>query len=280
VIDLQGSDRQWGVRGAQFTSFGVIEGAATPLFVRMAMRAGSLFDERERQELRMRVLDDILARARERDPTSKPTAVTNQNPLAVWLNYLLYHLSLTDPDRVKATKIEPEPFALSLLALERLAAEPFLTKVDRSSTPLEKLYFRVALSFPGERRGYAANVASLLRRSLEADAVFYDFDYQAQLARPNMDILLQDIYRNRCELVVVFLCAEYANKQWCGLEWRAVRDLIKNREDARVMLVRFDDANIDGTFSLDGFIDARQTSVEQLSELVLQRLACLPSRTS
>lgn len=39
--NLKDSDLQWGVRGAELTSFGVIEGEACNLFVRMAKRAGS-----------------------------------------------------------------------------------------------------------------------------------------------------------------------------------------------------------------------------------------------
>jgi hypothetical protein len=41
--------------------------------------------------------------------------------------------------------------------------------------------------------------------------------------------------------VVVVLCADYERKEWCGLEWRAVRDLIKRRQEQRVMLLLADE---------------------------------------
>lgn len=114
-----------------------------------------------------------------------------------------------------------------------------------------------------------------LRPSLGTDEIFYDHDYQAQLARPNVDIVLQDIYRKRSALVVVFLCKEYAQKQWCGLEWRAIRDIIKTRKDDQIMFVRFDDEPVDGVFSIDGYIDARTYGPENVAEFVLTRLNTL-----
>ena len=38
-------------------------------------------------------------------------------------------------------------------------------------------------------------------------------------------------------LIVVVLCADYQQKEWCHLEWRAIRDLIKKRHD-RIMFLR------------------------------------------
>ena len=199
--------------------------------------------------------------------------VTNDNPLAIWLNYLLYHLSMTNPGRERAPKIEPDPFSLSLLALERLAKDLAIGKIDRSARPLSEIRFKVSMSFPGERRAYVAEVVNALRPDLGPDSIFYDHDYQAQLARPNLDTLLQGIYRNQSELIVIFLCAEYANKQWCGLEWRAVRDIIKSKEDDRIMFVRFDDTPIDGVFSIDGYIDVRSFAVQDVARFITDRLA-------
>jgi hypothetical protein len=169
----------------------------------------------------------------------------------VWLNYLLYYLSLTRPRRKLNNRIEPDPFALSLLALERLAGDAGFGRIDDNIVlPLQNLRFRVAMSFPGERRPFVASVVDTLRAELGTNTVFYDHDYQAQLARPNLDTLLQRIYRHNSDLIVVFLCSEYAEKEFCGLEWRAIRDIIKTREDDRIMLIRFDNASIDGVFSI------------------------------
>lgn len=272
AANVMDSEIQWGIRGADLSCFAVLEGDCCDLFVRMAQRAGSLFDGEEVKAIQTRVVEEVIAAEQLRQKSSKPVSVTNQNPLAVWLNYLLYHLSLTNPGREHSRKIEPDPFSLSLLALERLLSDHAIGKTDRSMRPLSELSFRVAMSFPGEHRAYVASVVQALREPLGPDAIFYDHDYQAQLARPNLDTLLQDIYRNRSVLVVVFLSEKYAEKEWCGLEWRAIRDIIKAKNDEQIMFVRFDDAQIDGVFSIDGYIDARIYEPDAVAGFVETRL--------
>ncbi|MBL0920313.1 MAG: TIR domain-containing protein [Hydrogenophaga sp.] len=270
--NLRNSDLKWGVRGAELTCFGVLEGEGCELFLRMAQRAGTLFDEKEANTLKSKMTQEIQDAELARHAPAKPALVSNDNPLALWLNYLLFHLSLTNPGRERAQRIDPDPFTLSLLALERLFSQRSIEKVDKSVQPLSSLRFKVAMSFPGERRQYVSATVSALRPHLPPDSIFYDYDYQAQLAKPNLDILLQDIYRNRTDLVVIFLCEEYTEKQWCGLEWRAIRDLIKQKKDDQIMFVRFDDAPVDGVLSLDGYVDARVHTPEKLAEFIQQRV--------
>ncbi|TAN53869.1 MAG: TIR domain-containing protein [Methylococcaceae bacterium] len=132
--------------------------------------------------------------------------------------------------------------------------------------------FRVALSFPGEHRAYVAQIADCLAQQLGRRQVFYDRWYEVELAKPNLDLHLQAIYHDQADLVVVFLCKEYNQKQWCGLEWRALRDLIKRREDALLLPIRLDDADIPGLLSIDGYVDAQGRPAEEIAALILQRL--------
>jgi hypothetical protein len=186
-----------------------------------------------------------------------------------WLAIARETLAILQPDNL-------QPSERSAVAPVR-KDEPHNTKTPGPGYSLQSIRFRVAMSFPGERRGFVARVVDTLRHELGTDTVFYDHDYQAQLARPNLDTLLQGIYRNNSDLVVVFLCAGYAQKQWCGLEWRAIRDIIKTRDDERIMLIRFDDTNIDGVFSIDGYIDGNTHSESDIAQFILHRLATLPS---
>jgi len=86
-----------------------------------------------------------------------------------------------------------------------------------------------------------------------------------------MDLLLQGVYRNQTDLLVVFLSAQYAARDWCGLEWRTIRDLIKSRQSDRVMLVRLDDSPIAGLLSIDGYLDAKNMNPHELADQILQR---------
>ncbi|NQV27777.1 MAG: TIR domain-containing protein [Rhodopirellula sp.] len=132
--------------------------------------------------------------------------------------------------------------------------------------------FDVALSFPGEHRTFVEEVAKSLSRSLTREKVFYDRFYEAELARPNLDTYLQHIYHNDVNLVVVVLCKEYDEKEWCGLEFRAIRDLIKKRRDDEIMFVRVAQGDVKGVFGIDGYVDAQNRPASEIAGVIRDRL--------
>ena len=138
--------------------------------------------------------------------------------------------------------------------------------------PKPKKRFDVALSFPGEYRDFVKTIADKLAEELGRDRIFYDNYSEAELGRMNLDTYLQDIYHNHAELIVVFLCAEYKEKEWCGLEWRAIRDLAKQKKIAEIMPIRFDSADIPGFFSIDGYINAEGREPLEIADLITERL--------
>lgn len=140
---------------------------------------------------------------------------------------------------------------------------------------LEEMNFRVAFSFPGELREYVEQVSTCVKAKLGPLAVFYDNDFIAQLARPNLDTLLQTVYLKNSDLVAVFLSSDYEKKMWCGIEWRAVRSFINNRSDETVMFFRADGAEIPGVFAHDGYIDISKFPPEQAAQFVLERVRLL-----
>ena len=135
-----------------------------------------------------------------------------------------------------------------------------------------KKRFDVALSFPGEYRKQVKSIAEKLAKALGQERVFYDEYYKAELARLDLDTYLQTIYHDQSELIAVFLCAEYEKKDWCKLEWRAVRDLIKQKESDAVMPLRFDKTHISGLFSIDGYVEITDSNLDEVAQLILQRL--------
>jgi len=132
--------------------------------------------------------------------------------------------------------------------------------------------FRVALSFPGERREYVEAVANLLSEKLGSDRVLYDKYYEHEFARPNLDTYLQKLYHDESELIAVFLCSDYVEKDWCGLEWRAIKDLIKRRDVSTIMPLRFDGTEVPGLFSTDGYVSIGSRPPKAIADLILRRL--------
>jgi hypothetical protein len=165
---------------------------------------------------------------------------------------------------------QPDAVFVTVLVLEAISK----CSAARVSRPAAQMpdQFEIALSFPGDVRQRVEQLADDLGKTLPKGSVFYDKYFTAQLARPDLDTFLIDIYRNRSKLVVVFVGDTYQRREWCGLEWRAVRDLIKAKAGDRVMFVRIDDGNVDGLLSIDGYVDLRHTNREELAKLVRQRL--------
>jgi hypothetical protein len=118
--------------------------------------------------------------------------------------------------------------------------------------------FDIALSFPGEHRPFvevAAHRAAVVGR----ERVLYDKFYEAEFARMGLDVYLPRLYREQSELIVLFLCPEFATKRWCRLEWRHVRQLVASAAASRIMLVSFGwpgDLSKVGILSGDGYVDS------------------------
>ncbi|MEG6585414.1 toll/interleukin-1 receptor domain-containing protein [Dendrosporobacter sp. 1207_IL3150] len=146
-----------------------------------------------------------------------------------------------------------------------------------STKPIDitKHIFDISFTFAGESRDVVKQIVEELGQLIDESRIFYDNNYISQLARPSLDTLLQDIYRNRSKLIVVFLCEKYQDKKWCGLEFRAIRELIMEKEEEKIMYIRLDDGHVDGVFNTDGYIDGNKFSSRQLANFIYERLGLL-----
>jgi len=139
-----------------------------------------------------------------------------------------------------------------------------------SSVLSENKKYKIAFSFPGEIRNRVESIANIIASKIGKEKVFYDNYYKAQLARLDLDVFLQNIYHNESELIVIFIGEKYEEKQWCKLEWRAIRDLINKRKDD-IMPLKYEEADLSGFFSLDGYLDINKYSDIEIAEYILER---------
>lgn len=133
-------------------------------------------------------------------------------------------------------------------------------------------FFDVSFTFAGESRAVVEQVVKELEKTIDKNRIFYDNYYISQLARPSLDILLQDIYRKRSKLIVIFLCDKYQEKKWCGLEFRAIREMIMEKEITKIMYIRLDAGHVDGVFQTDGYIDGTKFTPQELAGFINERL--------
>lgn len=145
-----------------------------------------------------------------------------------------------------------------------------------SLVPFEQRRFKVALTFPGTHRPYLQGVYEGLLNTFDVDDVFYDFKFQAELSGPNLDTKLRRVYREQSDLLVVFVSKSYSESNWCGLEWRVVREFIMQRtKDDRIMFVALEellpDELPDGMSVIDGYLSAERHSTEEVCEMIARK---------
>lgn len=133
--------------------------------------------------------------------------------------------------------------------------------------------FRIAFSFAGEKRIFVSKVADILAQRFGEEAVLYDKYHEAEFARRDLGVYLPDLYHDQSDLVVVVVCPDYDEKEWTGLEWMAIHDLLKKRRNEEVMLCRYSRATVKGVHTNAGWMDLDCKTPEQAAGLILERLA-------
>jgi hypothetical protein len=140
--------------------------------------------------------------------------------------------------------------------------------------------FRVAFSFAGEKRPFISEVATTLASRFDEARILYDKFHEAEFARHDFGFYLPDLYHDEADLIVVVVCSDYEQKEWCGLEWNAIFDLLKQRRVEDVMFCRFDKATVRGLYSTAGFVDLDEKTPELAATRILERLARNEGRPS
>lgn len=136
-------------------------------------------------------------------------------------------------------------------------------------------------SYVGEIREKVSQIADKLCSKINTiqgeQRVFYDRYHKVELARPNLDLYLQSIYRYQSRLIVVFMCDPYKIKEWCGLEERAIRSLLKARQSSRIMLLSVDGKTIEGVSDIDGYWNIKDENEDAVADGIYQRFKDLGS---
>src|SRR5262249_49612017 len=136
--------------------------------------------------------------------------------------------------------------------------------------------FAVAFSLAGEQRQLVLPVAQEVEAILGRSTVFYDDWYEHWIAGSDADLLLQELYGERCELVVVCVSGAYGDKPWTRTEHSAVRARLMQTVTAadrhRVLRVRVGDGEVDGVLPNEVVPDLRGRPAAAAAELIVDRL--------
>jgi hypothetical protein len=130
--------------------------------------------------------------------------------------------------------------------------------------------YDVALSFAGEDRGYAEQVANrLIALSV---TVFYDRFEQVNLWGKDLAEHLGHVYSQDSHFVVIFASRAYAAKAWPNHEKQFALSRHLRGDTGRILPVRMDDTEIPGIPSTLAYLDARVLTADKLAELIRQKV--------
>ncbi len=130
--------------------------------------------------------------------------------------------------------------------------------------------FDVALSFAGEDRAFASELAERLLHG--GVRVFYDRYAEADLWGKDLYQHLQSVYRDKAKYCVVIVSRHYADKLWTRHELKQAqaRAFRENRE--YILPVRLDDTELPGVNATVGYVDANSYSIGDISSMVIEKL--------
>lgn len=142
--------------------------------------------------------------------------------------------------------------------------------VDSPSPRPTTFDFDVALSFAGEDRSVVEEYSQYLKE--EGIRVFLDTDQQAELWGADLYVKLDEVYRLKAMFCVMFISKNYATKRWTNHERQSAqaRAFKENRE--YILPVRLDDTEIPGLRETVGYVDLRQTSIQDLAKFTLRKI--------
>ncbi len=136
--------------------------------------------------------------------------------------------------------------------------------------------FAVAFSLAGEQRQVVLPVAQEVEAILGRSTVFYDDWYEYWIAGSDADLLLQRLYGEGAELVVMCVSAAYGDKPWTRTEHRAVRGRLMQAATAAdrhgIFPVRVGDGEVEGVLLNEIVPDLRGKTAAEAAELIVARL--------
>lgn len=130
--------------------------------------------------------------------------------------------------------------------------------------------YDIAISFAGEDRSVAADIAQRLQG--EGVKVFYDDYEKANLWGKDLYEYLAEVYSKHARFCVMILSANYERKLWTNHERQNAQERAFSERKEYILPVRLDDTRIPGVRDTVGYIDLRNTSIDDLIGMIMIKL--------
>lgn len=177
---------------------------------------------------------------------------------------------------VLAAQAEMEKVGLGFLRIAPQAARRTVELSRRVVQPIARpalsapTEFDVALSFAGTERPHAEALAIRLKDA--GVSVFYDNFFPEELWGKNLADFFDDIYRKRSRFCVMFVSAEYRDREWTNHERQSAQArAIKEKGNAYILPIKVDDTELPGMPPTIGYLPLA-LGIEQIGALLVSKL--------
>jgi hypothetical protein len=148
--------------------------------------------------------------------------------------------------------------------------------VEAASKGTQAVQYDIALSFAGEDRAHAEELAEEIRKG--GRTVFYDRYEQADLWGVNLQERLHDVYCNKSRFVVMFISEHYAKKLWTTAERRSAQERAFNEPGRAYILPLVIDHGVEIPglpLTVIGYADITW-GIPEITRLLFEKLAAPP----
>ena len=144
---------------------------------------------------------------------------------------------------------------------------------------MKEKQYDVTLSFAGEDRHYAEELANLLTAG--EYSVFYDESERAELWGRNLYTYFSSVYKDQARYCIIFLSAHYVRKLWTKHELQSAQARAFVEENREYILpVRLDDTEIPGILLTAGYLDLRSMTIDEIYQALVEKLSGTKPQTT
>lgn len=134
--------------------------------------------------------------------------------------------------------------------------------------PNQDYSYDVVLSFAGEDRKYAQELAQVLKaRDID---VFYDGYEEATLWGKNLYTHLSEVYQKQARFCVMFLSQHYAQKLWTNHERSAAQARAFQENKEYILPIRLDNTDIPGLLPAIGYL--KWSNADSIANAIVKKL--------
>ena len=141
----------------------------------------------------------------------------------------------------------------------------------RNGNELELFEFDISISFAGENREIAEELAKKLQD--KGVRVFYDKFHKTRLWGRKLTTYFQDVYGPKTRFVVPLISRYYPIKDWTDFEFSIMRAEAKNRQDEFILPIKLDNTEILGIHSDIGYLDYSEEGIDDIVGCLLEKLS-------